>query len=173
MNIIKHTRAPVTAVMLAFGVLFAGVGIAACGSDDKTTGSDSAAQTSAGNGTDRAFVADMIAHHESAVEMAKIAERRGQSAFVKDLAKDIIRTQNTEITTMRRIASALEADGVKASSLGITEHQTGMDMDISKLRTADPFDREFIDMMIPHHQGAIRMARVQLAKGSEMDARVK
>nr|MBA2521754.1 DUF305 domain-containing protein [Solirubrobacterales bacterium] len=30
-----------------------------------------------------------------------------------------------------------------------------------------PFDRAFIDMMIPHHQGAIRMAQVELQQGSE------
>jgi uncharacterized protein (DUF305 family) len=44
---------------------------------------------------DRAFVAAMIPHHESAVEMAEIAQR-GESEFVKRLAGDIIRTQNAE-----------------------------------------------------------------------------
>ena len=47
----------------------------------------------------------------------------------------------------------------------------GMNMDDSMLMTADPFDREFIDMMVPHHQGAIRMARVQLAKGKDPQLR--
>jgi len=34
------------------------------------------------------------------------------------------------------------------------------------LQTASPFDREFIDMMVPHHQGAIVMAQLELAKGT-------
>jgi len=32
------------------------------------------------------------------------------------------------------------------------------------LEEAIPFDRAFIDAMIPHHQGAIRMARLELAR---------
>ena len=33
------------------------------------------------------------------------------------------------------------------------------------LTEAEPFDREFIDVLIPDHQGAIRMARFELEKG--------
>jgi uncharacterized protein (DUF305 family) len=40
-----------------------------------------------------------------------------------------------------------------------------MDMDTATLRDAKPFDRAFIDAMVPHHQGAIRMARAELARG--------
>ena len=168
MDLIKHPRALLVSAMLALGVLVAGGALTACGSDNNN---DSAAASAAGNGTDRAFVADMIPHHQSAVEMASIAKTRGQSPFVKNLASDIIRTQNAEITTMNGIAAKLDAAGVKAKSLGIAEHMMGMDMNVAELRTAKPFDRAFIDMMIPHHQGAIRMARVELAKGSSRQAK--
>jgi uncharacterized protein (DUF305 family) len=43
----------------------------------------------------------------------------------------------------------------------------GMSMKMGALKDAKPFDRAFIDEMIPHHQGAIRMARAELAKGSD------
>jgi uncharacterized protein (DUF305 family) len=46
----------------------------------------------------------------------------------------------------------------------------GTDMHAGMLRDAKPFDREFIDMMVPHHQGAIRMAWVELARGQDADA---
>lgn len=164
MNITKVSRALLVVATLAL----APVGLAACGEEESAGG---AGASTAGNGIDRAFVADMIPHHESAVEMAQVAEKRGQSTFVKDLADDIIRTQNAEITTMKTIASKLDAAGVKATSLGVPADQMGMDMNMSTLETADPFDREFIDMMIPHHQGAIRMARVELAKGSDPEAK--
>jgi len=166
MNIIRHIRAPFAAATL---MLVASVAISACGSDSAS--SDSASQKAAGNGIDRAFVADMIPHHKSAVAMAKIAASRGTSTFVKNLAGDITRTQNAEIELMQGIASRLDGAGVKAKSLGIAEHEMGMDMNISALRTADPFDKAFIDMMIPHHQGAIRMARVELAKGADAKAK--
>ncbi len=40
-------------------------------------------------------------------------------------------------------------------------------MDMKALMGAKPLDRAFFDMMIPHHQGAIRMARSELARGSD------
>jgi uncharacterized protein (DUF305 family) len=136
--------------------------IAGCGDDDP---GDSASRPP-GNGTDRAFVAEMIPHHESAVVMAEIAQDRGRSPFVKRLAADIIRTQNAEISVMRREDKTLADAGVKQGSLGVSEHMTGMDDDPQTLKTANPFDRAFMRMMIPHHQGAIEMAMVEGAKGA-------
>lgn len=53
-----------------------------------------------------------------------------------------------------------------AQALGMSMSQMGMSMDMTSLGTARPFDRAFIDMMIPHHQGAVRMAQAELAKGN-------
>lgn len=150
-----HFRLP---ALLAAGMLaFAG-----CGADD-----ESARGAAEGNGIDRAFVAAMVPHHRSAVEMAKIAQNLGQSRFVKRLAGNIIDTQNAEISTMLREDQGLENAGVRPGNHGMPEHETGMTDDPAMLRDARPFDREFIDMMIPHHQGAIRMARVEMAKGKD------
>lgn len=169
MDITTHPRRRFAVARLILGIVVASFALGACGGDGAT--SDDTAQNAAGNGIDRAFVGAMIPHHRSAVQMAKIAGQRGQSTFVKNLAKDITRTQNAEITTLRAIASRLDAAGIKPKSLGVAEHETGMDTSISQLRSADPFDRAFIDMMIPHHQGAIRMARVELAKGADAKAK--
>jgi len=138
--------------------------VAGCGDDDSST---TPASEAAGNGVDRAFVADMIPHHESAIEMAKIAQKRGTSMFVKDLADDIVDTQSDEISTLRGEDEALETAGVKSGSLGVPDHMTGMDDDPAELETADPFDKAFIEMMVPHHEGAIEMAKAELAKGAD------
>ncbi len=142
----------------------AALAVAGCG-DDET--SSSSASGAGGNGVDRAFVADMIPHHDSAIEMAKIAQQRGESAFVKQLADDIATSQSEEIATMRREDEELEQAGVKRGSLGVPDHMKGMEDDPAKLKTADPFDAAFIKMMIPHHEGAIEMAEVELAKGED------
>jgi uncharacterized protein (DUF305 family) len=133
---------------------------AGCGNSD----SDSRA---GGNPVDRAFVADMIAHHEDAVQMAQIAQRRGSSKFVKNLANDIVKTQNTEISTMRAADRRLKNAGVKAGSLGGPDHVMGMDDNPMSLKTAKPFDGAFIRMMTPHHEGAIAMAKAEIAKGKD------
>lgn len=130
---------------------------------------DSASQATGGNPVDRAFVADMIPHHESAVQMAQIAQRRGSSEFVKKLADDIVRTQNAEISTLRAADQRLKSAGVSAGSLGVPQHMMGMDDDPASLKTATPFDRAFIRMMIPHHEGAIVMAKAEMAKGSDSE----
>lgn len=146
--------------------------LAGCGSDspDAPTAGGStpaATQPAAGNGVDRAFVAAMIPHHRSAVEMAKLAEQSGQSAFVKRLARDIERTQQAEIATMSKEDAALAEAGIKRASLGVADDAMGMGMDMSALQNARDFDREFLRMMIPHHEGAVTMAKAELAKGSD------
>ncbi len=141
-------------VLLATALTFV---VAACGSDSSSSGSD------AGNGTDVAFIDEMTPHHQSAIDMTKIADRRGKSGFVKRLATGIDKAQSSEIATMRNIRSRLS--GVQKTELGMSMGDMGMNMDDAMLNTATPFDRAFVDMMIPHHQGAIRMARVELANG--------
>jgi uncharacterized protein (DUF305 family) len=136
--------------------------LTACGGDDDEGGEASAAT---GNGTDRAFVAGMVPHHQSAIEMAEVAQEQGQSEFVRSLADDIVRTQGEEIKTMRTLDDELAAAGVEVGELGLSEEEMGAHADMPELENAKPFDRMFIDMMVPHHQGAIRMARVELAEG--------
>jgi uncharacterized protein (DUF305 family) len=155
--------------------LLAGLGaglalaLAACGSDESQvengTSGGSAATDVRGGGVDRAFAQAMIPHHESAVEMAEIAQQRGETQFVTDLADEIVRTQNDEIETLRAKDAELEKAGVETGELGMSHDMT--DDDPSMLDDANPFDRAFIEMMIPHHEGAIEMAEVELSKGGD------
>lgn len=132
---------------------------AGCGGDDEPA--------SAGNGVDRAFVAEMLPHHRSAVAMAKVAQRRGKSAFVRQLADDIVRSQGEEIETLRSEDAELEAAGVEKTGLGTSGGGMSMGMDTAALETAEPFDRAFLQMMLPHHQEAIPMARAELERGED------
>jgi uncharacterized protein (DUF305 family) len=151
------------ALLAALGLIaIAAVGVG-CGSDDDSAGGG------AGNATDAAFVNDMVPHHESAVEMAKLAKARAEHPEIRQLASNIIATQNREIATMQSV----EADLSDAHSehMGTEDHMSGdahsrgMGMDPQRLRDAKPFDRAFIDMMIRHHKGAVTMAKEELAKG--------
>jgi uncharacterized protein (DUF305 family) len=135
--------------------------------------------------TDRAFVREMIPHHKMAVEMARMAKMHGDHAQIRTLAGKIIAAQNAEIRQLTTIATSLGVTPAKMptngqmssqtmrdlDTLGVTMSQSGMMMNMSDLDGAKPFDRMFIDMMIPHHQGAIRMARAELAKGKNAKLR--
>ena len=131
------------------------------------------------NATDRAFVRQMVPHHQMATEMAEMAKTDGEHAKIRRLARKIIKAQSGEIRTLSQIArnlgvtpAEMPMDGEMSEqtmrdleTLGLTTEQSGMTMDMTELEGAEPFDRMFIDMMIAHHQGAIRMARAELDKG--------
>lgn len=120
-----------------------------------------------GNPIDRAFAAAMIPHHEGAIEMAQVARERAEHPEVRKLANDIIEAQKAEISVLRPISADLRAMGMESGHLGLDEHAMGMDADMSELEHEKRFDRTFMAMMIPHHQGAIRMARKELAGGKQ------
>jgi uncharacterized protein (DUF305 family) len=42
-----------------------------------------------------------------------------------------------------------------------------MDGSVASLKTADPFDEAFLKMMLPHHEGAVVMAKAELDKGKD------
>lgn len=132
-----------------------------------TSGGD----TAKADGVDRAFAGDMVPHHVSAVDMAEIAKQRSKRPEIQGLADDIIRTQQQEIDQLRGIDARLKEAGEPKGKLGASAEMMGMSMDTGSLKTAEPFDRAFIDMMLPHHQGAIRMSRIELDRGADGDAK--
>lgn len=55
-----------------------------------------------GDEFDQAFIASMIAHHEGAVEMAKLSAKNAKHEEIKTLSNDIIAAQEKEITQMKK-----------------------------------------------------------------------
>lgn len=55
-----------------------------------------------GDDFDKAFLSEMIVHHEGAVEMAKAALEGARHQELKDMANAIITAQTAEITQMKQ-----------------------------------------------------------------------
>lgn len=55
-----------------------------------------------GDAYDKAFIEMMIAHHEGAVNMAKLSDTRAKHDEVKKLSQDIISAQEKEIAEMKQ-----------------------------------------------------------------------
>lgn len=167
-----HHRHITTALAVAALAVGAG-GLIACGDDDSNAGGTSAATVQAGkaNGTDLAFATEMVAHHQMAVDMAQMAQERATHAQVKTLAKAIVAAQTAEIAQLEKAQARMTDDGVTAKDLGMSREDMGMEGDMPMLEKSSAFDRTFIDMMIPHHEGAIRMARIELADGQDPEMR--
>ena len=125
---------------------------------------------------DQQFIDMMVPHHQGAVEMARTAQQRGEHAEVKKMAQDIISSQSSEIEKMKSwrktwfgsdqtpgMDKMPMVEGMSSGGMSGMNHGAGatMDMaaDVDKLKKApEPFDRAFIDAMIPHHQSAIDAA---------------
>lgn len=54
-----------------------------------------------GDEFDKAFLAEMIMHHQGAVEMAKAALQNAKHQEIKDMANAIISAQTSEINQMK------------------------------------------------------------------------
>jgi uncharacterized protein (DUF305 family) len=166
--------------------------LGACSSNDSMSGMDhsssapaasSSAQPAAGHNTDDVtFAQQMIPHHSQALEMAKLVPSRSTNPKVIDLASRIAKAQDPEIEQMQ---GWLSTWGAGASSMpGMThESMPGMggsmpgmmsDADLKNLEAVKgaEFDKMWLDMMIKHHQGAVDMAKTELSKGSNGDAKV-
>lgn len=59
-------------------------------------------QNKSGDEFDEAFINEMIAHHQGAIEMAILAETNAKHEEIKNLSKNIISTQQAEITEMKQ-----------------------------------------------------------------------
>lgn len=121
-------------------------------------------RTYTGEDYDRYYMATMIGHHQSAVEMAQLAQTNAKHQELKSLANNIISAQNEEIT---RMTGWQQAWGYPASyGPNMVDHSamTMMEdmapqMEELKTLTGDAFDKSFVSMMVEHHESAIAMSR--------------
>jgi uncharacterized protein (DUF305 family) len=50
---------------------------------------------------DKAFISNMIGHHQAAIDMAKLAEKSAKHNEIKNMSNDIITIQSKDIDMMR------------------------------------------------------------------------
>ncbi|MFC4148754.1 DUF305 domain-containing protein [Micromonospora mangrovi] len=190
------TRTIARRAALAGATTVTALALAACGgADDSPAGSghgmpgmgaSAGATASAGasasfGAADVMFAQMMIPHHQQAVEMADLAAGRAADPEVKKLAGEIRAAQAPEIATMTGWLGAWGAPAPAASAghgtsmPGMDHGMPGMmsDADLGRLKAASgaDFDRQFLTMMIAHHEGAITMAKEEIAKGVDTDAK--
>ena len=109
------------------------------------------------------FLQGMIIHHQQAILMSSMADKRTNNKTIVDLAKRIDVSQEDEINFME---SWLYDRGENKKD--IPHHNMHMDMGMAgmatpkqledlKITKATDFDRLFLQLMIAHHDGALKM----------------
>lgn len=125
---------------------------------------------------DLLFIDAMVAHHEGAVAMARPADSNALHPELREFARRVVADQSSEIALMMqwreqwfpgrpKTPNILDMPGMATSMMDISPDH------MQKL-TGAAFDRMFVDMMIPHHEGAVVMAKDALtrARRSEVKA---
>jgi uncharacterized protein (DUF305 family) len=158
-------RISVVALLVAVGLFAAG-----CGGGGRSAGQETGNEppaTRAQAPFDRAFIDAMVPHHQSAIEMAREAKQAGLSQpELNEIADDIVAGQQAEIDRMLSWrkqwfgSSEREPEEAALEVLGLEPAEAGMEHGGVDLSMADDVDQAFAEMMIGHHEGAIRMARL-------------
>lgn len=118
---------------------------------------------------DLQFIDTMIHHHQGAVDMAKIIDGKTQNAELIKFGKQIVADQEKEIAQMKEWREKWFKGAPRAMNMEMPGMADSMKMDMSKLSNSKDkaFDLAFIEMMIPHHDGAVEMAKEALTKSEK------
>ncbi len=131
---------------------------------------------------DLRFIDAMTVHHQGAVSMAKEAKQKSQRPQIKQLADNIIKSQDKEISQMQqwrqtwyaqasKEAVAYGGSGKSVTPMSEQQRQTMM-MSNEDMGSADAeFDLRFINGMTHHHEGAVIMAQDALSKSKRPEVK--
>ena len=123
------------------------------------------------------FMQDMIPHHHQALEMAALVGKRTNSPALIDAAKRIEASQRDEIAFMQQWLAArgeTVPDPQAHAGMHASHQMAGMASpaqmaELAKAGSTD-FDRMFLQLMIRHHAGALKMVETLLKqRGSAYD----
>lgn len=113
---------------------------------------------------DIAFMSQMIAHHQGAIDMAEQTLKVAQHSETKQEAQKVIDAQTKEIAQMEGWLK----DWYNTAPL--KEQQDLMHKDMGAMmgmKIED--DHMFFDMMIPHHEGAVEMSQLAVEKSQRQE----
>ncbi len=118
---------------------------------------------SSGN-PDNDFASMMKAHHLGAIEMAQMEVAKGTDAQMKQMAQKMIDDQQKEVSEFNTFLSGHNAHGGgDAFFKEAMSKMNNMKMDIDH---SGSMDKQFAQMMVPHHQSAIDMSKAYIKSGA-------
>lgn len=177
---VRSSRAIATAMLVgssSFAFAQAIVQPGAPGQQSRTLTAQEATQLAKAKYTDAdvAFMQGMIVHHQQAVTLAELVQERTNNESVVEAAGRILASQADEIEFMREWLTA-RGEPVEMKGHNAHMHHTMKGMasppQIEALAAAKgaEFDRQFLTLMIAHHEGAIDMVDELLGQpGSAAD----
>ena len=136
--------------------------------------------------TDKEYLEHMIPHHQVAVDISILLQKKTKNPEMQDILRKLIWVQNYEIQLMRDMAKGLPENDMSTSEIDMVRNYTITIGDLTKPNKVgltktycDPHffdpkkhmehmkhmkldDKMYIKHMIPHHQVAVDMSKVLL-----------
>lgn len=116
------------------------------------------------------FMTMMAMHHQGGIDMANIVIANGSDEKIKSFAKTMIDDQGKEI---KEIQSWLSKNkDVKSSASGNSSKLMDAMMSAMKeMKMSGNVDKDFLSMMMMHHEEAIAMAEIEIKYGANAEAK--
>lgn len=115
------------------------------------------------------FMSMMIAHHQSATEMAQWILERTDDPKITEAAQTIIADQKAEISQMTGWLQAWYGQEPDAEMMGMMQAMMGGTM--QTMTDAPDAEQAFLEGMSAHHDGAIDMAQLALFQSTHPELR--
>lgn len=132
------------------------------------------AENAANQPYDLQFIDSMIHHHEGAISMSEMALTKATRPELKSFAQKIIEDQKAEISKMKAWREEWYRGKTSALNMEMPGMKMGKMMDEAHTKEmgamqGKAFDLHFIDMMVPHHEGAVEMAKLAIQKAEHKE----
>ncbi len=119
------------------------------------------------------FANMMIMHHQAAIDMSEVELAKGSDAQIKTMAQNIITAQKAEIAQLQQFAGQHKMTEAKKEHLEkhneLGETMNMMEGKMMAMKMSGNMDKDFVMMMIPHHESAVAMAQNEIAHGKEFE----
>ena len=119
------------------------------------------------------FANMMIIHHQRAIDMSEVEIAKGSAEQMKDMAKNIISAQKSEIAQFQAFIKNYKIPATKGNTAEMHDELTGtmkaMMETMNNMKMTGNTDKDFAMMMITHHESAVEMAKNQLSHGKQLE----
>ena len=112
----------------------------------------------------------MIMHHQMAIDMSRVQIEKGSDKNIKDMANGIVVAQEIEIREMQQFIQNYKipkTNNQTSNSYKIATEMKSMMDKMNSIKMTDNIDKDYVAMMIPHHESAVTMAKQQLQFGTQ------
>ena len=121
------------------------------------------------------FANMMIVHHQSAIDMSQVEIDKGTDAQIRTMAQNIITAQNSEIGHLQAFIKGYKIPETKKPNQGmhneLDETMKAMMDNMNNLQMTGNSDKDFVSMMIVHHESAVKMAGDELSHGKQYEVK--